>query len=131
MLQLKNHTSFAATMFLAPAPDGIENVFTVVKATFDLLSQKPTATQVPIVLSDEYTGDPGHSSIKTASDLALIKPGTDVLLQGRAWSPTRKPVTEAEVCLSVGPVHKTVHVTGDRVWQAGMLKASSSKPKPF
>ena len=86
--------------------------------------------QDEIVLVDEPWGDPLASSLKTASEMTLVKPATDVLLRGHAYAPGGK-ATHVDVSLRVGPIQKTVRVLGDRVWKPGVLGYKASEPKPF
>lgn len=131
MLQLKNHTPFVGEILVAPDPQGIDSLYTVMKGTFLLGEELIVADkQVPITLSDEYHGEPGKSSLKRASDLELLKPGTDVLLQGKAYALGGKPVTRLDVSLAVGPIRKTIRVYGDRMWGFGLSDAMS-EPEPF
>src|SRR5690348_12995383 len=122
MLQLKNDTGLAATMFLSPDPDGVDTLYAVVKGTFaldaplDAAGEPPlVAEQLPVTVSPEYRGDPGTSSLKVASDIYLLKPATDVLLVGHARAPGGRPTSWMDVGLAVGPVRKAVRVFGDRV----------------
>jgi hypothetical protein len=124
MLQLANHTGLAATLFAAPDPTGIDSLYTVVKGTFalDRLDARGVPAraerQVPPVLADEHYGEPLASSIRAPSDVALVKPGTDVLLVGSAYPPGGRPAEWADVTLAAGPLVKTVRVFGDREWRA-------------
>jgi hypothetical protein len=132
MLQFKNRTPFEGAILLLPDADGVDSLYTVVKGTFTLADRpRPAEKQLPVALADQYRGDPGKSSLRIASDVALLKPGTDVLLVGTAYAPGGRPAPQADVTLRVGPVNKTVRVFGDRVWEAGMLGASISRPAPF
>src|ERR1700682_5907398 len=132
MLQLRNRTPFAAGFFLAADPDGRESVYTIVKGTFSLNPKvSPAEKQVPVTYREEYLGEPGQSSIRGPSDVSLMKPGTDVLLQGSAYAPGGRQAQRTAVSLSVGPIRKTVGVIGDRVWESGLLGAKSSPPLPF
>lgn len=136
MLQLTNHTGLTATIFAAPDPDGVESLYTVVKGTFALdrldASGVPARAeeQVLPVLADEHHGDPSASSIRVPSDVALVKPATDVLLVGTAYAPGGRPATWMDVTLTAGPLRRTVRVFGDRAWRAGAA-ASISAPVPF
>jgi hypothetical protein len=128
VLQLKNHTPFAATMAVLPDRFGIDTLYVIVKATVTLRpSLSLSEVQVPPVLADEYHGDPAASSLRTASELHLGKSGTDVLLIGSAWAPDRRPVTRTQVSMSVAGRRKTIQVTGDRVWRDGR----PFEPRPF
>jgi hypothetical protein len=138
MLQLKNPTGLAATMFLSPDPDGVDTLYAVVKGTFALGGALDAAgepalmpEQVPVTLGPEHWGDPATSSFKTASDICLLKPGTDVLLVGHAHAPYGHPTTWMDVAMVVGPVRKFVRVFGDRVWVHGAAGWEPSAPGPF
>lgn len=134
MLQLDNATGFKVSFGVFPNEDGVECAYSVVKATFATSSRgEPTFCdeQAEIVPLDEPRGDPLGSSLLTAGEMTLIKPSTDVLLRGLAYAPRGKPTREVDVSLRVGPVSKSVRVFGDRVWEAGILKARPSEPKPF
>jgi hypothetical protein len=133
MLQFRNETGLAGTVFASPDPAGIDSLYTVVKGTFalDQLGEAgvpaPADEQVPPTLADEYHGEPGASSIRIPSDVSLVKPATDVLLLGHAYAPNGRPAPWADVTLAVGPVYKTVRVFGDRWWRSG----SATPPEPF
>jgi hypothetical protein len=132
LLQLANRTPFPATFFLSPDPQGIESVYAIIKGTFALGPKMTVADeQAPMAFKDEFTGEPGKSSIGAASDIGLVKPSTDVLVRGAARSPGATPVTQMDVTLSAGPIRKTVRVFGDRVWRAGVLRTTISTPAPF
>src|SRR5262245_24262149 len=132
MHQFINRTPFAGKMFAVPDPEGVDCIYAVVKATFTLGEKvAPAAEQVPVRPKDEYTGEPGRSSLKAVSDLSLLKPGTDVLLFGSACAPAGQKVPQTDVTLAVGPVRKTVRVFGDRTWQPGLMGDKTSPPVPF
>jgi hypothetical protein len=125
MLQLNNTTGLAATIFAAPNPDGIDSLYTIIKGTYALnrldAAGFPVVAeeQVPPVLADEYHGDPIGSSVRVPSDLALIKPATDVVLAGTAYAPHGRTTTWMDVSVSVGPLRKDLRVFGDRFWRSG------------
>ncbi len=132
MLQLTNNTPLKAKILLMPDPDGIDSLYTIIKATFNLDQQVTLAEeQIPIIEEDQYIDEPSQSSLKVPSDLNLIKPGTDILLKGTAYAPQGKPAIQTDVTLNVGPITKTVRIFGDRVWQAGLLSSKISEPQPF
>src|SRR5437667_1956044 len=111
MLQFKNTTPFQGKILLLPDPEGIDSIYTVVKATFVLGEKAALAEkQVPVNLKDEHLGEPLQSSLKAAGDLGLIKPASDVLLLGTAYAPTGQKATQMEVSLTVGPVAKKLRV---------------------
>jgi hypothetical protein len=132
MLQFKNGTPFQGTIYLMPDAEGIDTLFAVVKATLVLGERLSLAEkQLPVVLADQYHGEPGKSSIKTPSDVSLTKPATDVLLLGTAYPPRGRPTTQMDVSLAAGSLMKTVRVFGDRVWEKRGVIPSMSNPAPF
>lgn len=134
MLQLKNSTPFAAQIAVFPDVRGIDTLYVTLKATFALGARLEVVDpQPPVLLADEYWGEPGLSSLKYASDVHLTKLSTDVVLIGQAHAPGRKPVTQLDVSLAVGKKQKVVRVFGDREWRPGLLlaPASMTKPAPF
>lgn len=130
MLQFRNRTGLAGTVFAAPDPDGVDTLYAVVKGTFDIATGRPTDEQIPVLMKDEFHGDPATSSIRLPSDVSLVKPATDVLLIGRAYAPGGSAYY-VDVSLRVGPVGKVVRVFGDRVWQNAGAGLAPSAPQLF
>ena len=132
MLQIKNATPFKASLMLLPDADGIDTMYTVVKATFALGSRLTLADeQVSVVQADQHYDDPASSSIRIASDVCLGKRQTDVLVVGSACAPGDRPVWSMDVSVSVGAASKTVRVFGDRVWDGGSGVATIAYLTPF
>ncbi|MFP2927139.1 DUF2169 domain-containing protein [Pyxidicoccus sp. 3LG] len=132
MLHLTNTTPFSAGLDVFANEQGVDTLYMVVKATFQLGQALTVAEeQVPIHGSDVYWGEPGKSSIRYPGDRHLTKPSTDVLLVGHAHSPRGKAVEELAVGLSVGPLSKVVRVVGDRFWRGGPLFSRVTSPAPF
>lgn len=69
----------------------------------------------PLYPADVYYGEPFFSSVSLESDLVPFKPETDVVFNGRAYSPDGVPVETLEATLTVGGQGKRVLVVGDRV----------------
>lgn len=132
MLQLHNETPFPATLTVFNDTAGVETLYVTLKATFRLAEAGLAIAdqQRPLVLSDEYAGDPARSSLLRAGEVHLAKPGTDVALIGEAFAPRGRLATSVDVSLSVGPVSKTVRVFGERTWVTGASDSISS-PEPF
>ncbi|MDF1553075.1 MAG: DUF2169 domain-containing protein [Deferrisomatales bacterium] len=129
MLQLKNSSPFEAAITLFPDEAGIDTLYVVVKATFDLGAGLRVADeQVPPVQADEYWGEPGTSSIKYASEMHLTKPSTDVVLVGQARAPGGRAVQQLDVHLSVAERSKSVRIFGNRTWRDS---SSHTPPAPF
>ncbi len=125
---LDNRTPFIVDNFLVPDGFGAEYVLLVAKASFVIDERVRLADeQAPIRLVDEYRGEPGASSPIGCSDLVLEKPRVDVLVDGQAWAPNGRPSTALTVGLRVGPLSKTLEVSGDRHWRGPIASA----PGPF
>ena len=132
MLQLQNPTPFKAMMTLLPDADGVDTLFTVVKGTFSIGDRVGLADeQVPVAPADEHYGDPGASSVRVPSDVSLLKSATDVVVLGSAWAPNGRPTWQMDVSVTVGPVTKSLRVSGDRVWDAGPAGAAMKYVAPF
>jgi hypothetical protein len=119
MLQLENQTCFEAQAVPANDKDWRPIVVVVVKGTYEIGPGKAPALArepMPIRMADEGSGKPGESSPLYESDLAIHKPGTDVVLIGEAHAPRHQPVEQLDVQFRVGPVSKVVRVIGDRKW---------------
>lgn len=132
MLQFENTTGFAGMFFVMPNADGIDSAYVVVKGTFALGRGLTRAeTQVPPVLASLYYGDPATSSIRLASDISLMKPGTDVVVHGFAHAPNGVPTWQSDVSVTVGTLTKRLRVFGDRVWDTSQLAGSIAWVAPF
>jgi hypothetical protein len=128
LLQLKNNSPFDPAICLFPNENGVDTLYVIVKATFEIGTLLSIAEeQVPPTTADEYWGDPLSSSIKYASEMHLAKPSTDVVLIGRARAPNQRAVQQLDVRLSVAERQKTLRVFGNRTWQNGSISAA----KPF
>lgn len=128
MLQLHNSTPFAADIAIFPNERGIDTLYTIVKATFDVGSQLTLAQpQDPLVSKDEYRAEPQYSSLLKTSDYHLSKPGTDVLIIGDCLAPEGKPTRSCDVEVRVGPLTKTLRIFGDRIWDSEAI----STPRTF
>ena len=132
MLQLKNTTPFFASMAVFPNEQGIDTLYVAIKATFELGKTLAIAPkQQPIILADEYWGQPGASSVKYASEMHLTKPSTDVVLIGEASAPDQREVTQLDVAVVVAERKKVVRVFGDREWRGGLFGLRMTSPAPF
>jgi hypothetical protein len=100
-----------------------ERLICVVKATYELwpgapLEIAPEERRRMIRLADVPWGKPEISSIMFPGDVCLRKPGTDVLVVGRAHAPDGEPVPSFDVVVRVGHVQKLAKIFGMRVWEA-------------
>ena len=133
MLQIRNKTLFAAWIFVFPDARGIDTLYVAVKATFAITPSglEVREEQRPITLADEHWGEPDQSSIKYPSEAHLSKRATDVVLVGEAFAPGGRPTTQCGVTLRVGPLRKTLLVSGDRFWRTGIGGQRMTSPEPF
>lgn len=128
MLQLKNHTPFSAAFALFPNAQGVDTLYTIVKATFKIGPQWTLAeAQSKPQQGDKYWHEPETSSLYAANDYHIGKAGTDILMSGFACAPNEQPVRTLDVHLSVGSVSKTLRIFGDRYWDRGLI----THPEPF
>lgn len=132
---LVNATKMEADYTVGVGTDGRELLVVAVKGTFviprDGEEPKLAEAQVPLVMSDAFTGEPGISAPLYEVDFPPRKPRCDVLLNGTAYAPRGKPVERVNVSLRVGSLVKSFDVVGPRVWQAGILYCDGSEPEPF
>jgi hypothetical protein len=129
MLQIDNQTPFYAVLSVLPGRDAVDTLYVILKATLALRPKLTLAReQLPVTLADEYYGDPTDSSLRVTSEIHIGKPGTDVLVVGRAWGPQGQATREAYVRVVVAERQKTIRVLGDRVWQ---FDGTPSVPDPF
>ncbi len=132
MLQVVNHTPFAASLSVFPDPAGVETAYMIVKASFRIAAGDPelSKTQVPLLATDVFWGDPVSTSLRAAGEFGLLKPATDVLLVGRAIAPAAG-TRVADVGVRVGPLSKVVRVFGNRVWKRSAGQWRPSDPEPW
>ena len=134
-MELINATRMTAGYNMGLEPSGRELLVVVIKGTFVI--PKPgeqvrlAAEQLPLIMADTFTGEPGFSAPVCEIDFAPRKPTCDVLLTGTARAPGGRPVTRMRAGLRVGPMEKTFDMVGNRVWQAGLATISASDPQPF
>lgn len=130
MWEVENLTPFAAERGWVRDKNGEEVWLVAVKCTFDihpdgstqLSNSQPAVNRLP-----QHWDESRHSSLKYDTDLVLTKTATDVVVVGHAYAPDASPVTQLEVGFRVGPVQKSLRVSGDRVWGV----AAVSSPEPF
>jgi hypothetical protein len=134
-MELINSTRMRAGYNLGVQPSGRESLVVVIKGTFELPKSGEQVRlhdeQLPLILADTFTGEPGLSAPVHEIDFAPHKPKCDVLLVGSAHAPMGRQVTRLRVALHVGPLEKSFDVIGDRVWEAGLTGIRASAPQPF
>ncbi len=118
-MELINATKMQAAYTLGMEPSGRESVVVAIKGTFKIPQNgsepQLVEEQVPLVMADEFTGEPGFSATLYESDFAPVKPRCDVLLNGSAYAPGGgRPATLVRVTLRLATVNKSFDVVGDR-----------------
>jgi hypothetical protein len=128
MLQLKNNTPFSASIALFPNEQGIDTLYTIVKASFNIGRQWTLVEeQLEPQKEDVFWGEPTESSLRFASDFHTGKAATDILMVGSACAPDQQYARQINVSLMLGNLTKTIRVIGDRCWDQGRM----SSPEPF
>lgn len=134
-MELLNATRLMAAYTQGLAPDGRESLVVVAKGTFDLPLDGREASlaevQRPLLMADEYVGEPGLSAPRQEMDFAPVKPFCDVLVMGKAHAPNGRPTTQITAGIRVGRVSKAFSVLGPRQWVPGALGAAPGAPQPF
>lgn len=134
-MELINATRMVAGYTMGIEPSGRELLVVVIKGTFRLPKAgedlRLHEEQLPLVMADTFTGEPGHSAPIYEADFAPRKPRCDVLLLGSAHAPGGRPAERVPVGLRVGSLTKSFAVVGDRHWEAGVGGIRASQPQPF
>ena len=116
-------------------PSGRELLVVVVKGTFHLPKSGEEAglheAQLPLIMADTFTGEPGFSAPYSEVDFAPRKLRCDILLQGSAYAPEGRPIERLPVGLRVGKWQKTFAVCGKRLWDCGVAGVRSTPAEPF
>jgi hypothetical protein len=134
-MELVNSTRMVAGQTIGLEPSGRELLVIVVKGTFRIpRGSEPLRladAQLPLVMADTFTGEPGFSAPVYEIDFAPRKQRCDVLLNGTAYAPGGRPTTRVEVGVRVNGIVKRFAVVGNRHWQTGIRGVSASAPEPF
>ena len=127
---LENRTPFDAATHVQVDADGQEVLVLMLSASFEAQGAgglAPAAEQLPVAFADVPNGDPALSSTRYEADVAPVKPGVEVIVNGCAHAPGGRPAAEVQVGLRLGPIRKVLNVVGDRARAAGGYSA----PQPF
>jgi len=134
-MELVNSTRMEAGYSIGIDPAGREHLVVVIKGTFALPRAgekvRLLEEQLPLVMADTYTGEPGRSAPVHEVDFALHKRACDVLLNGSAYAPAGRQTPRQIVGLRCGTMNKSFDVVGDRVWQAGLTTILPSAAQPY
>ena len=131
--EVNNDTPFSCDVLHMEDEDGQFICCVIAKATFRIEPDGRLTIaedQVPLNLAGEHWGDPNESSYKYEPETAFIKPATDVVLIGHAYSSARGQ-TYADVGVKVGSLQKVARVFGDRYWVKTGGSIVVTRPRPF
>ncbi|WP_342377929.1 DUF2169 domain-containing protein [Myxococcus stipitatus] len=134
MWALRNQTAYAVERNWTRDKSGAHHWLVAVKAAFLVAPDGRLSLaeeQPPPILTPEYRGEPGSSSLRYDSDLLAFKPVTDVLVEASAHAPGGKPTPSVPVALRFAQVRKSLVVHGTRVFMNGFAGVVPSKPVPF
>lgn len=135
-MQLDNSSPFVAGYTLGIEPSGREHLVVAIKGTFTIPERdgdtaRLAPEQAPLVMADEFWGEPGFSATRYEVDFALRKPRCDVLLNGSAYAPDGRPTERVRVGLQLGSLRKSFTVVGDRIWTGTSAGPRPGPPEPF
>ena len=135
-MELINATRMVAGYNMGIEPSGRELLVVVIKGTFHLPrtpdeSLRLHEQQLPLIMADTFTGEPGFSAPVYEVDFAPRKKRVDVLLNGSAYAPDGRPTTRVPVGLQVNGISKRFTVVGNRHWSTGIAGVSASDLESF
>ncbi len=135
-MQIVNETPFAADTVLWEDLEGKAKLTVIVKTTFEVQKDKAVlrAEQLPVFTSDQHYKDDPTALVRFETDRVPYKPLADIVLVGRAHAPWKRSVSQLDVSLRVGDLHKIIRIFGDRKWQRTAMLANLptiSAPEPF
>lgn len=134
-MEIVNTTPFVVGCTLGTDKTGLDHLLAIAKATYQFSCNGPVELaeeQRELIAADEPSGEPGYSATLVESDYALVKPRCDVLLTGSAYAPRGKPANDVVVSLRVAEMHKSLRVTGHRLWKTNVLGGVEPGPvQPF
>jgi hypothetical protein len=136
LMQVWNQKGYPHEFTMGMDKAGHEYIVVVVKGTFDFPSTpggpvRKSAEQVPLVMADTQTGEPGYSATLWETDFAFRKPRCDVVANGCAYAPGGRPAERVPVGIKVGNWSKLFEVVGHREWRAIGAVFTSTTPRPF
>ena len=134
-MELINATGMQAAYTQGVEPSGREWLVVVVKGTFAIPEEQGGvaplhAQQLPMVMADTFTGEPGRSAPVQEVDFALRKARCDILLTGSAHAPHGQACERVLVGARIGQWQKSFAVVGNRRW-GGISGARASAAEPF
>ena len=135
-MQIWNQTGFVHQFTMGMDKAAHEYLVVVVKGTFDFPASaggpvRKSTEQVPLVMADMQTGEPGYSATLWETDFAFRKPRCDVVANGCAYAPGGRPADRVPVGIKLGGWSKIFEVVGNREWRARGPLFMATSPQPF
>jgi len=115
-MQIINRTPYAMERAVIFDREGRETLMVIIKGTFDFSqgASRVSDQQAPVVVSDEYYGDPVETSIRLSTDFLPRRTCTGVTLSGHAIA-SGGSARQMNVGLRVGPLVQKAVVFGERI----------------
>lgn len=133
MWKSDNRTPYAVGHSWNQNQHGVHQWLVAVRATFDISRDGRLSLadeQLEPLLSPEYHGANGTSSLRYDTDLTAVKPTTDIIVNGTAYAPQDRPATTFAVALRAHTLRKELRVFGKRYWWRAMSGLTPSAPEP-
>jgi hypothetical protein len=133
-MHIINKTPFQVLALPTVCHEDKNHLLVIIKASFEFNAGNSGVSlcdkQLDIFLEDKYWGEEGESSLRYEADMALVKPKTDVIVNGNAYS-GNKPVRALDVGIQVGSLNKVIRVFGNRYWVKSGSAYQITGPEPF
>ena len=131
MLEIKNHTALTAELVPGLDKDGFDYAALIIKGRFNIntLNNSLTLSDQPaeLVKADAFYDEPDNSSVQYESDLTILKRSTDVVVNGHAYAPGGRAVSQFDAGIQINDMSVSCRVSGDRYWgKAGLTWESTS-----
>ncbi|WP_299910529.1 DUF2169 domain-containing protein [uncultured Paracoccus sp.] len=118
-MELLNPTPLPGLAFRQFDQNGDLDCVVTLRGTFEHVQDGPARwveDQMPLQWQDAYAGDPHETSMLHQGDLVPGKTGTDVTYLGGSYAPGGA-AARWSCAMEIGPVRKTLHVSGPRDWR--------------
>ena len=135
MLEIKNNTPLTAEIIPGLDKNGYDYAALIIKGNFTLnpanpnlvLSQQPAK----LIKADKYYDEADNSSVQYEADTCILKPGTDIVLNGHAYPQNNQMAKMVDVSLQINNTNINYRVFGDRQWEKNGLSWNATAPKTF
>lgn len=135
-MEVINNTPYVFLPFdCSPAPDS-PALSLIVKGTFRLRPDEPAIAagknDQAQPAGDEMHMDDLGRSLRYSSDLVALKLKGEAFVTAVCHTPDGRPRASCDVGIKIGPIQKTLRVTGDRLWTRGTAgNPVIGTPTPF